>query len=89
MTKSELISKLKKTTGVEVEEFNSNSAWGFGGSYGLSFTRGEDLLKIFTACYRHAPSESRIVVRINGHTVVDALVSSKSIENAHNLFFNI
>ena len=52
MTKQELLDQA-----VDTELYNTNNAWGFGGSYGKKyfFSNGM-MLKIGTACYRHLPS---------------------------------
>lgn len=44
-----------KHTPIEVTEFNTNNAWGFGGSFGKKFQYKKHLKLVKgTACYRHA-----------------------------------
>ena len=74
----------------DVEEFNSNNAWGFGGAAGLRFDFRDDLYaKIAQACYRHAPAEKFIAVYHNGRRVYDALYSLKALAKANEIVNNI
>lgn len=56
MTKKEFINKLI-AAGFTETTFNSCNNWGFGGGVGSRFTKGETLVRVFTAHYRVGPSE--------------------------------
>jgi hypothetical protein len=57
-----------------VENFNSNNAWGFGGSYGKSYKfekAGNLELRIGTACYRHTGTSKHTTLWFQDARVLD------------------
>lgn len=46
--------------GFKAEPFNSCNDWGYGGGVGTRYTKGETLVRVFTAFYRLGPSETHL-----------------------------
>jgi hypothetical protein len=53
--------------------YDTNNAWGFGGSTGAAYTREDVVVKVGTAYYRHLRSHGFITVTVAGKRVVDGL----------------
>jgi len=57
---------------VNIEDFNTNNGWGFGGAYGKQYTFANGVrLRKGTACYRHLPSHQFIAVYKDDQRVID------------------
>lgn len=45
-----------------VEDFNSNNDWGFGGAYGVKAENDKYVVKVATACFRHLKPEKFVTL---------------------------
>lgn len=76
----ELIALLKKFSST-IEDYNSNNAWGFGGSVGTLYhlSNGDKVL-VADACFRHLKSQKFIKVTSANGVEFDVIPSKTNIE---------
>lgn len=62
--------------------YNTNNAWGFGGGIGDQYTKGETVVKVGTAYFRHMAPARYITVTVDRKRIVDATPSTKVFDRA-------
>lgn len=78
----ENLRRLLTTAFGQPQAFNSNNSWGFGGGIGERWAKGDTVVKIFTAHYRHLKPSKAITVTVAGRRIMDEIQSPKSFEQA-------
>lgn len=81
MNKQEFIEALLGL-GFTHDAYNTNNAWGFGGGIGDRYTKGEAVVKIGTAYFRHHPPSKYLTVAFSGRRVLDRPPTPSNFERA-------
>ncbi|MCB9019241.1 MAG: hypothetical protein H6546_02830 [Chitinophagales bacterium] len=76
-----------RADGFEVEEFNSNNGWGFGGAAGHRYRKDDMVVTIATASYRHHPPVPFVKVTKDGETLLDMDRSANAFSKAFDIIF--
>lgn len=73
MKKYSITYKIAGVEPVSIEEYNTNNAWGFGGSIGIRiYYPNGTVITMGRVCYRHAPSHKFVNVMKDNLTIISS-----------------